>query len=287
MMDKIRTGWQREFFQVPNEIYDRRDISGYAKAVFVYLCRRADDESKAFPTYGRIAADVGFSISTVRRAIEILTETGLLIKEARFDGRGFQTSNLYTLIRPSSVPEQGQASLLKERVPGDAEPVITEVSETAQGVLREQSGCSERAGRVLSENSPVVLSELAGCSVGTARMFCENNKKDPRHKDPEKEYPNEKYPGEKNQSVRQSIKLADKVLKEGGQTGKRTDFTDYEQVVNHYMDRFGAARDQVVKAMVSVQAQLDNGTVILDCKAYFEKTLTQLMQEDDLRKHFG
>lgn len=28
-MDKIRTVWQLEFFNAPNEIYDRRDISGY------------------------------------------------------------------------------------------------------------------------------------------------------------------------------------------------------------------------------------------------------------------
>jgi hypothetical protein len=38
--------------------------------------------------------------------------------------------------------------------------------------------------------------------------------------------------------------------------------------------------------MISIQGQLDKGTIIMDYKAYFEKTLTQVMQEDDFRKHF-
>lgn len=275
-MDRIRTGWQREFFQVPNEIYDRRDISGYAKAVFVYLCRRADDESRAFPTYARIASDVGFSLSTARRAIEILTEKGLLLKEARFDGRGFQTSNIYTLIRPSSVLEQGNDPLPQGKESAEIKLDIPELPQPKKGDLREQRGGSEGVSGVLSENSPDVPVGQPGCSVGTGRMFCEDNKKDP----------DQEYPVEKNQSIRQSIFTAGKALKEGRPTDAQIDFSDYEQAVNHYMAKFGATREQVVKAMVSVQVQLDNGAVILDCKAYFEKALTQLMQEDDFRKHF-
>lgn len=279
-MDKIRTGWQREFFQAPNEIYDRRDISGYAKAVFVYLCRRADYESRAFPTYARIAADVGFSLSTVRRAIEALTETGLLLKEARYDGRGFQTSNIYTLIRPSSVPERGQTIAPEEEETVGSKPGIFALPEVKQGVFREQPGCPEGAGGVLSENSPDVPADQPGCSVRTGRVSPGNNKKDP-----DEEYPNEKYPVYKDQSVRQSVSRR-KVLQEERQTGGPIDFSDFEQVVAYYMREYGATRNQVVKAMVSVQAQRDRGNIILDYKAYFEKALEQLMQEEEFQKHF-
>lgn len=272
-MDSIRMGWQREFFQAPNEIYDRRDISGYAKSVFVYLCRRADDESRAFPAYARIADDVGFSYSTVRRAIEELTKKGLLHKEARFDSRGFQTSNIYTLIRPSSVPEEAE----KDNIGCKKE---IETKEEAKDALKEQTGCSEGAGRMLSENSPGILTEQPGCSVGTGRVSWENNEEYPCYKD--SDY---KDPKEKDLSVNLSVKRIGKASKEG-RKDRRIDFSDYEQSVQFYIDKFGASREQVLKAMISVQDQMENGAQIFDSKAYFEKTLTQLIQEEDFRRHF-
>lgn len=151
-MDTIKKGWKREFFQVPNEIYDRRDVNGYAKAVFIYLCRLADESSQAFPSYARIAQDVGFSQSTVRRAISELSDTGLLLKKKRCDRRGLQVSNLYILVRPSDVPERGP-------------------------------GCSKGTGRVFCENKQDVPGEQIECSVRTGRVSCENNEKDPDQKD--------------------------------------------------------------------------------------------------------
>jgi DNA-binding Lrp family transcriptional regulator len=285
-MDKIRTGWQREFFQAPNEIYDRRDISGYAKAVFVYLCRRADDESRAFPTYARIAEDVGFSLSTVRRGIEALVETGLLIKEARYDRRGFQTSNIYTLIRPSSVPEREDDLPVEGKKDDEAKPELSQLPESEQGALSEQPGCSEGASGVLSENSPDSQADQPGCSVGTGRMSPENNKKDPDYKYPDEQYPKEKDSGDKDPSVRQSVNPVRETFKEKRLTEGQIDFSDFQQVIQYYMDNFSATRSQVLKALISVQDQLYKGTIIMDYKAYFEKTLTQVMQEEDFRKHF-
>lgn len=69
-------------------------------------------------------------------------------------------------------------------------------------------------------------------------------------------------------------------------TDRRIDFSDAEQVIKYYGERLGASRRQVVLAILSVQAQRDKGAVILDHKAYFEKTLTQLLQEEDFRRHF-
>ncbi|MHB1128214.1 MAG: hypothetical protein ACYC2T_14915 [Bacillota bacterium] len=121
---------------------------------------------------------MGFSLSTVRRAIDTLTALGLLLKEARYDGRGFQTSNIYTLIRPSSVPEREQDSPPQLK---DAEEPRLEISERAaaeQGVPAElpemigRLGCSRRAGRVFQESRQGVPGEQAGWSRRTARVFC-------------------------------------------------------------------------------------------------------------------
>ncbi|MHB1127537.1 MAG: helix-turn-helix domain-containing protein [Bacillota bacterium] len=285
-MDKIRTGWRREFFQVPNEIYDRRDISGYAKAVFVYLCRRADDDSRAFPAYARIAQDVGFSPSTVRRAIDTLTALGLLLKEARYDGRGFQTSNIYTLIRPSSVPERKQGLPPQST---NVEEVRIEISERVaeQSVPPEhpkmtgRPGCSHRAGRVFLENRRGAPGEQPGYSMGASRLSSENS-----NKDPDQEYPVEQDPVKKHLSVGQSIKLVGEPFWDIRRTDGQTDFSDPDKVIKYYTERSGATDRQVMLAMLSVQAQIDKGTVIMDYKAYFEKTLTQLIQEEDFRKHF-
>jgi len=283
---RIKKGWARDFFQVPNEIYDRRDISGYAKAVFVYLCRRADDDSQAFPTHARVAGDVGFSESTVRRAIDSLIEAGLLTRQPRYDGRGFQVSNIYTLIRPSTVPERGAAapSPGKDEVEppaGSPGPVME------QGVLQELpgsnavAGCSVRPGGVLQENSQGALVEQAVCSGRTGRVFCENTKEYPDQK-----YPMEKDPGEKDQSVCPSVLSTGPPARDKRPADWRIDFSDPKQVIKYYSDRFGATERQVVMAMLSVQAQVDKRTVIMDYKAYFEKTLQQLLQDEDFRKHF-
>lgn len=75
-------------------------------------------------------------------------------------------------------------------------------------------------------------------------------------------------------------------MKKPRPTDGQIDFSDFELTIKHYIDRFNATRNQIVKAMVSVQAQLDKGAIIMDSKAYFEKTLTQVMQEDGFRSHF-
>lgn len=104
--------------------------------------------------------------------------------------------------------------------------------------------------RVFSRSKPDVLPDQPRCSVGTGRIFCENSNKDPDYKDPDGEYPNEIYPVYKGQSVRQSISRGKKALKEERLTDGQIDFSDFEQVVEYYMSKYGAARNQVIKAMV-------------------------------------
>lgn len=79
------------------KIYTDPELSHRAKAVYMYLYDRADAEGKCWPGIKTIAADLGLSRSTVKRALNDLVDKGYLRKEERHRPNGSLTSNLYTL----------------------------------------------------------------------------------------------------------------------------------------------------------------------------------------------
>ena len=76
-------------------IYADGELSHRAKAVYMYLCDRSDAEGKCWPGIKTIAADLGLSKSTVKRALADLERHGYLEKEHRHRDNGSLTSNLY------------------------------------------------------------------------------------------------------------------------------------------------------------------------------------------------
>lgn len=112
MMNKIRRANKRDFFIAQNMIFDL-NISEHAKITYLYLCRCADDESQAFPSYNTIARKCSFSKRTAMRTIQDLEEIGLLSVEKRQvekSGKPVNTSNLYTLYdSPSHHPSDTQS----------------------------------------------------------------------------------------------------------------------------------------------------------------------------------
>jgi len=74
-----------------------KDLKGPARAVLIVLADRADDNGKCYPGMGRIAAESGFSRSTVKTALKALKSDGLISWEQRHSDDGDLTSNLYTL----------------------------------------------------------------------------------------------------------------------------------------------------------------------------------------------
>ena len=73
------------------------DLSHRARSVYMYLKDRADSEGRCWPGIRTIAAELGFSRSTVKRALDELCQAGLLTKESRWRENGGRTSNLYRL----------------------------------------------------------------------------------------------------------------------------------------------------------------------------------------------
>ncbi|RJE46654.1 MULTISPECIES: helix-turn-helix domain-containing protein [unclassified Dehalobacter] len=66
-----------------------------AKAIYMYLKDRSNRTGECWPGINTIAADLGLSRSTVKRAIRDLTQRGFLKKEPRYRENGSNSSNLY------------------------------------------------------------------------------------------------------------------------------------------------------------------------------------------------
>ena len=73
------------------------DLEHRARTVYMYLKDRADLDGRCWPGIKTIAADLGLSRSTVKRALDDLIRVGLLEKEPRWRENGSYTSNLYRL----------------------------------------------------------------------------------------------------------------------------------------------------------------------------------------------
>ena len=79
------------------DIY-QSELSHRARAVYMYLKDRAGRKGQCWPGIKTIAAELGLSRSTVKRALDDLCRAGLIIKEDRWRENGSLTSNLYRLL---------------------------------------------------------------------------------------------------------------------------------------------------------------------------------------------
>lgn len=88
------------------------DLKPRARLVLQCLIYHANKDGFCFPSIKTIAAECGYGLSTIKRALNDLCEAGYIEKTARFDERknGGQTSNLYALseieIAPCEITEE-------------------------------------------------------------------------------------------------------------------------------------------------------------------------------------
>ena len=68
------------------------------RAVYMYLKDHADSEGRCWPGIRTIAAELGLSRSTVKRALDDLYGAGLLTREPRWRENGSLSSDLYRLV---------------------------------------------------------------------------------------------------------------------------------------------------------------------------------------------
>ena len=87
---------KRSWFYSYNMIF-ALPLPAYAKLVYLYLCRCADDESRSFPSRKTIAHACGIGMTSVRGAVLELVEARLLSCEENYRQNGSQTSNVYII----------------------------------------------------------------------------------------------------------------------------------------------------------------------------------------------
>ena len=78
------------------EIY-AKELPHRAKAVYMYLKDRSNQEGQCYPAIGTIARELQLSRRTVERAIDDLMRAGLVTKEQRWRENGGRSSLLFTL----------------------------------------------------------------------------------------------------------------------------------------------------------------------------------------------
>lgn len=78
------------------EIY-AKELPHRAKAVYMYLKDRSNQERQCYPAIGTIAKELQLSRRTVERAIDDLVQAGLITKEQRWRENGGRSSLLFTL----------------------------------------------------------------------------------------------------------------------------------------------------------------------------------------------
>lgn len=124
------------------------NLRNRALQVLLYLIDRANKEQTCFPAVRTIARELHISVSTVKRAMQELVESGYVTKESRFrESNGGQTSNLYTLYFPKKVGEEW-----KEEEQEKSEPVSMKQSdyEEVRGTGTE-SGAEEGKKRCVED----------------------------------------------------------------------------------------------------------------------------------------
>ena len=102
----------------------RSNLKPRARLVLQCLVLHCNQAGECFPSIKTIAAECGYGVSTVKRALGELLEAGYIQKEARFDERknGGQTSNLYTLraVQPEPSAPKPEEAPVGAAVPSNA-----------------------------------------------------------------------------------------------------------------------------------------------------------------------
>ena len=86
-------------------------LKSRALQVLVYLIDRSNKEGTCYPAISTMSRELHISVSTVKRALKELTDSGFVKKESRFrEKNNGQTSNLYILyfLEKAEVPVEAK-----------------------------------------------------------------------------------------------------------------------------------------------------------------------------------
>ncbi|BAF58343.1 hypothetical protein PTH_0162 [Pelotomaculum thermopropionicum SI] len=94
-------------------IFERHDLTTLQKLVYIYFCRRANNNGQSTPSYDDIAKDCGCHRSSAIEAVNTLGKMGLVVKHRRKRHNGSDTSNMYVVFPPGS-PFDGNREVIND-----------------------------------------------------------------------------------------------------------------------------------------------------------------------------
>jgi len=109
MSDDTLVDRRKPLLFIHSSIDDMTDLSPNAMRVYMHLCRRANGNGVAWPSYQTMGDHCFASVSDkpatrktfARNAIDELIKAGLILKEERVREDGGQSSNVYVITEPS------------------------------------------------------------------------------------------------------------------------------------------------------------------------------------------
>lgn len=111
---------KRSFAQLPDELVADKRISANAVRVWARLDKYAGTDGRAFPSRDTLAADLGLSVSGVKRALAELVAAGWISREGR-DGKSALTRLHERSTRVTGDPAPG-SPVSRGRVTGEPRP---------------------------------------------------------------------------------------------------------------------------------------------------------------------
>jgi hypothetical protein len=118
MSDRLYDRRIDNYFRIENAIFERNDLNTYEKLVYILLCRYANNNNGAFPSYETIAKGVSTSRRKAIDVVRNLVEKKLIEKGERFiKGKNERTSNIYYVLTCITITSEQYAPPSEQYAP--------------------------------------------------------------------------------------------------------------------------------------------------------------------------
>lgn len=188
-----------KYFKLSNNIFEL-GLKPNEFVVLAYIARCSNNNSKAFPSYNKIAEKCNIGLSTAKRVVSELVKNGLLIKEHRLtDDNKSNSTNAYSLtekvlgkrdIKKEVREEVAEEPTTEEIIEKDAEETIDLIKKFYAGEISvpeqmEQEELNEKIevfqthlNKEVSSNLRDIIKDLDWDEIVKADMQINANKKE-------------------------------------------------------------------------------------------------------------
>lgn len=183
-----------KYFKLSNNIFEL-GLKPNEFVVLAYIARCSNNNSKAFPSYNKIAEKCNIGLSTAKRVVSDLVKNGLLIKEHRLtDDNKSNSTNAYSLtekvLGKKNIVKENAEEITENELEKDAEETkdlikkfyageISVPEQTEQEELNEKIEVFQaHLNREVSSNLRDIIKDLEWDEIVKVDMQINSNKKE-------------------------------------------------------------------------------------------------------------